>query len=235
MIGEAPGDASSSHDAGQSAPGPALVIATGNAHKLGELRALLPEQRLLGLDAFGPQVEVVEDAPDFVGNAILKALAGHRHTGEICLADDSGLSVVALGGAPGVHSARWVAGSDRDRLDALLVRMAGQADRRAWFTCAIAVAGLPPAFQAEYTCPPDLRWLEGCLLAEGRVDGALTEAPSGQGGFGYDPIFELPDGRTASQLDAAEKNRVSHRGLAVAAIRPALAAWRQWDAIRNAR
>lgn len=212
-----------------SAGGPAaLVIATGNAHKLGELRQLLPGQALLGLDAFAPMGEVVEDAPDFVGNAILKARAGQAHTGHVCLADDSGISVAALNGEPGVRSARWVAGSDRDRLDALLARMAGQGDRRAWFTCAIAVAGLPAGFREAYVCPPELRWVGGCLIAEGRVDGALTEAPSGEGGFGYDPIFRLPDGRTAGELSEAEKHQISHRGRAVAAIRPALAAWRSW-------
>jgi XTP/dITP diphosphohydrolase len=219
----------------ESAAEPALLIATGNAHKLGELRQLLPDQPLVGLDAFAPMGEVVEDAPDFAGNAILKARAGLAHTGQICLADDSGISVAALDGAPGVHSARWVPGSDRDRLDALLTRMEGQGDRRAWFTCVIAIAGLPAGFRDAFPTPAGLRWVDDCLLSEGRVDGELALAASGSGGFGYDPIFRLPDGRTAGELSEAEKHQISHRGLAVAGIRPALAAWRAWTQAANTR
>lgn len=218
---------------GEPTPGAAdararWVVASGNAHKIDELRALLPEVALLGLGAFPPMAEPVEDAPDFVGNALIKARAVWAHTGAPSLADDSGISVAALGGAPGVHSARWVPGTDRDRLEALLARMAGVADRHAWFTCAVAVAGLPASLRAAPipTEAAGLRWHGDCLVALGRVDGVLAEAAAGAGGFGYDPIFRLPDGRTLGEVSAAEKHRISHRARAIEPLRQALAAWR---------
>lgn len=197
-----------------------LVICTGNAHKLGEYRGLLPGVSLTSLAEFPSMGEIVEDAPDFVGNAIIKARAGYAHTGLPTLADDSGIGVAALGWAPGVRSARYAPGSDRDRLEALLAATAEATDRRARFDCVIAVAGLPPRV-ADATASP-LEWRDGCLIARGRVEGRLTRAPRGAGGFGYDPIFALPDGRTAAELSAAEKHAISHRGRASRALAPFL-------------
>lgn len=195
-----------------------LVVATGNAHKLGEFRELLPGLPLASLADFPPMPEVIEDAPDFAGNAVLKARAAHAHTGLPCLADDSGIEVAALGWAPGVRSARYVEGSDRDRLEALLAATADATDRRARFTAVIAVAGLPKGA----ALPPGAWWRDGCVCTRGVVEGALTRAPRGADGFGYDPIFALPDGRTTAELAADEKHAVSHRGRAARAIEPLL-------------
>lgn len=197
----------------------ALVIATGNAHKLDEYRDLLPGVPLASLADFPPALPVDETAPDFAGNAILKARAAAAHTGHPALADDSGLEVAALAGAPGVHSARYAPGTDRDRYEKLLTALAHATDRRARFVCLIAVAGLPD----DLPLPEGLERRDGCILARGTVTGAITEAPRGAHGFGYDPIFELPSGRTAAELDAAEKHAISHRGHAARAIAPLLA------------
>ena len=198
----------------------ALLIATGNAHKLEEYGELLPGIPLCSLAEFPLAPEVVEDAPDFTGNAILKAAAAHAHTGRPALADDSGIEVAALGWAPGIRSARYVPGTDRDRLFALLAAMADHADRRARFTAVIAIAGLP----ADCPLPEGLSRRDGCVIARGVVEGVLTRAPRGAQGFGYDPIFELPSGRTTAELPAAEKHAVSHRGRAARAVLPVLQA-----------
>lgn len=208
---------------------PALVIATGNAHKLDEYRALLPGIPLTSLADHPPLPEVEETEPDFAGNAILKARAAAAHTGLPTLADDSGLEVAALHGAPGVRSARYATGTDRDRYQKLLAALADTQDRRARFVCAIAIAGLPPQFLAELRAelraspPVALQIRDDCLIAHGTVEGTLTRAPRGAHGFGYDPIFELPGGRTAAELDADEKHARSHRGHAARAIAPLLA------------
>ncbi|MCA9547762.1 MAG: non-canonical purine NTP pyrophosphatase [Myxococcales bacterium] len=201
-----------------------LLIATGNPHKLDEFRALLPGLPLVGLDDFPPGPEVIESAPDFAGNAIIKAVAAYEHTGLISLADDSGIAVDALDGAPGVLSARYAPGSDRDRLNALLAAMADYpeaAERTARFVCVIAIAGLP----ADLPLPEGLSRRDGCVIGRGVVEGTLTHGPRGEGGFGYDPIFELPDGRTSAELTAREKHAVSHRGRAARAVAPLLSAF----------
>lgn len=203
------------------------VLASRNPHKVREFGLLLEGAPLLGLGDFPAAPDVVEDAPDFVGNARLKAEAAWRHTGHISLADDSGLGVVALGGEPGVRSARWVAGSDADRVAALLARMAEVTDRRAYFVCALVVAGLPAAFRAAHPQGGERwAWRGDCAVASGRLEGTLAQAPVGQGGFGYDPIFRLADGRTVGQLSAPEKAQISHRALAAQAILPLMRAWR---------
>ncbi len=198
-----------------------LVIATGNAHKLDEYRALLPGLPLVGLAGFPPAPEPVEDAPDFVGNALIKARAGAARTGWPTLADDSGIGVAALGWAPGVRSARYAPGTDRDRLEALLAATADADDRRARFTCAIAVAGLPAGALAG-PLPTGVERRGDCLVAVGLVEGRLTRGPRGEGGFGYDAIFALPDGRTAAEVPPGEKHAVSHRGRASRVIAPVL-------------
>lgn len=200
-----------------------LVVATGNRHKLEELRSLLPGLPLVGLDAFPGAPEPVEDAPDFAGNAIIKARAAHAHTGLPALADDSGIEVAALGWGPGVRSARYVPGTDADRRRALLRAVGDATDRRARFVCVIAVAGLPD----DAPLPPGLERRNGCVLARGVVEGEIAREERGAGGFGYDPIFELPpdaDGRrrTTAELSAAEKHAVSHRGHAARALLPLL-------------
>jgi XTP/dITP diphosphohydrolase len=209
-----------------------LVVATGNAHKVSELRALLPRVPLVGLDAFAPWTPPHEDAPDFVGNACIKALAGFAHTGLPCLADDSGLSVDALGGAPGVHSARYVEGSDADRRVALLRALTAVTRpeaRTGRFTCVLAVAGLP----LHTALPAGLEVFQGCVVATGTCEGLILFEDHGAHGFGYDALFAplevpaRPDGRpsTFGELDAATKNALSHRGRAVARLAPFLNAW----------
>ncbi len=201
-----------------------LVIATGNAHKIGELRDLLPGIPLVGLDAFPSMAAPDETAPDYEGNAIIKARAAYAHTGVPSLADDSGLEVDGLGGAPGIHSARYAAGTDADRRRALLANLAArgaEASREARFVCVIAVAGLPdlPAFGG-------LLRVDGCVVVRGVSPGRIVDSERGGGGFGYDPLFEVPAlGRTFAELTAAEKHMLSHRGRAAAALLPSLHAF----------
>ena len=178
-----------------------LFVATHNAHKVGEIAAILPEWEIVPDDPAG----VVEDAPDFAGNALIKVRAiAPRHRGEWCLADDSGLEVAALGGAPGVHSARYAGEpANTPANNALLLKnLAGIADRRARFTCAIALVA-PDG--AEH-------------VVEGHCPGRISERPSGTDGFGYDPLF-VPDGfdQSFAELSPDEKNAISHRGRALAA------------------
>ncbi|MEO8812046.1 MAG: non-canonical purine NTP pyrophosphatase [Caulobacteraceae bacterium] len=192
-------------------PGARLVAATHNDGKARELAALfegrfeIVSARSLGLG------EPDEPETTFVGNAVVKARTAASASGLIAVADDSGLCVAALDGAPGVHSARW-AGPTRDfaRAMALVERRlaeAGAEDFSAWFVCALAVA-----------------WPGGPVVAvEGRVDGSLVFPPRGEQGFGYDPIF-LPQGggETFGEMDPAAKDAVSHRARAFAALEAAL-------------
>ncbi len=197
-----------------------LLVATGNAHKLSEFGELLPGIPLVGLDAFPPAPEPVEDAPDFAGNAILKARAAFERTGAPTLADDSGIEVAALGWGPGIHSARYVPGTDADRRAALLRNVGDAEDRRARFVCVIAVAGLPEGLPL----PGGLERRDGCVLARGVVEGEIGFEERGANGFGYDPLFVLPSGRTTAELSSEEKHAVSHRGRAARAILPVLRA-----------
>ena len=177
-----------------------LFVATHNAHKLREIGQILPGFEVVADDPEG----VEETAPDFIGNALIKvrSIAG-RHRGDWCMADDSGLEVQALGGAPGVRSARYAGEpSDTPRNNALLLKnLSGVSDRRANFTCAIALVG------------PD--GAERTVV--GKCFGRIAAAPSGAEGFGYDPLF-VPDGHEKSfaELTATEKNAISHRGRALA-------------------
>jgi len=192
-----------------------LLFATSNPHKLEEVRAVLAAARVSveGLDALDEvPPEPVEDGATFRENARIKALAYAAATGRRCLADDSRLEVDALGGAPGVHSARYAGvGSTRDERDRannakLLGALAGRADheRSARFVCCMCLAD------------PD-----GMVLAESRgtLEGRIAEAPRGDHGFGYDPLLDLPgEGRTAAELTPDEKNARSHRGEAARAL-----------------
>ncbi len=183
-----------------------LYVATHNAHKLREIAEILPGFEIIADDPDG----VEENAPGFAGNALLKVRAiAARHRGEWCMADDSGLEVAALGGAPGVRSARYAGEpSDTERNNALLLEnLEGVADRRANFTCSIAL--VDPSGREH--------------SAEGKCFGSIALAPSGAKGFGYDPLF-IPDGETRSfaELSAGEKNAISHRGRALAAAKAAI-------------
>ena len=179
-----------------------IVVATRNDHKLRELAELLPDLRLSPLPE-GVELPP-EDGESFADNALIKARAAHTSGGRPAIADDSGIEAAALGGRPGVRSARYAGegASDEENLEKLL-REVGEAgdDRRVSYVCVLAYVNAAGD--------------EG--LFEGRCDGTLAEQPRGEGGFGYDPAFlpaEGPRGRTMAELSPAEKNAISHRGRA---------------------
>ncbi len=180
-----------------------LLIVTDNPGKMREYRALLASLpvRLRFPADLGYPIKVQEDGATYAENAARKALAGMQASGLLSLADDSGLEVDALGGEPGVRSARYTPGSDADRIAALLAKLEGVPweQRTARFRCCIAIA----TPQGElYT-------------AEGTCEGIIATAPAGTGGFGYDPIFYLTEfGCTMAQLPPEVKNRISHRARA---------------------
>ncbi|MFU8886087.1 MAG: RdgB/HAM1 family non-canonical purine NTP pyrophosphatase [Cyanobacteriota bacterium] len=183
-----------------------LVIASGNAGKVREFGHLLAD---LGLE-IRPQpegLEVEETGDTFAENARLKASAVARASGCWALADDSGLSVSALGGAPGVHSARYAA-TDAARIERLLRELAGAGDRSARFTAALAVADPSGTIRLE---------------VEGVCPGVILEESRGTGGFGYDPVFFVPEaGLTYAEMDKQLKERIGHRGQAFARLAPQL-------------
>ncbi|MEW2138955.1 RdgB/HAM1 family non-canonical purine NTP pyrophosphatase [Streptomyces sp. NPDC005409] len=194
-----------------------LILATRNAGKIAELHAILsaaglPHQ-LVGADAYPEIPDVKETGVTFAENALLKAHALARATGLPAVADDSGLCVDVMNGAPGIFSARWAGahGDDKANLDLLLAQLAdiGPEHRGAHFFCAAALA-LPDGTER---------------VVEGRLLGTLRHAPSGTGGFGYDPILQpLGETRTCAELTPAEKNAISHRGQAFRALVPFIAA-----------
>jgi XTP/dITP diphosphohydrolase len=181
-----------------------LILATGNRHKLREMRALLPE---LELEELPQEVRLPpEDGDSFATIALAKARAVHAATGRATVADDSGIEAVGLGGRPGIHSARYggKGATDRENLDKLLREVTAVGEERgAAYVCALALV--------------DEDGTEH--LFEARCEGQLIDEPRGEGGFGYDPAF-VPDdtgpgdSRTMSELSAAEKNEISHRGRA---------------------
>jgi len=195
-----------------------LVFATRNPGKLSELRQLLSElggaiEVLSASDLALP--DVVEDADTFAGNAAKKALSASRETGLPALADDSGLEVDALGGAPGVHSARYAGPEQDDRRnnDKLLAAMARVPPQRraARFRSALALADTAGALG------------QRVLTSEGACEGLILEAPRGTGGFGYDPLFFAPElGMTFAEAGIGPKNHLSHRARAMRAMRPQL-------------
>ena len=192
-------------------PGAKLVVATHNPGKARELAEILENRFQLVTAGELGLAEPEETEASFVGNALLKARSAAQASGLAALADDSGLSVAALEGAPGVHSARW-AGPGRDFAAAMQkveerLQETGSEDLAAWFTCALALA-----------------WPDGpAVVVEGRVDGTLSFPPRGTRGFGYDPIF-TPEGRdqTFGEMDPAEKDAMSHRARAFAKLKAAL-------------
>jgi XTP/dITP diphosphohydrolase len=188
-----------------------LLVATRNAGKLREVRARVQGLEVVSLDDVAPMPEVEETEDTLEGNARLKALAGARGTGLWTVSDDSGLFVDALGGAPGVRSARYIPGTDADRNEALLRAMEGvpDAERGAAFRCVLALAS--PGGEVRF--------------AQGECRGSVLRAPRGTGGFGYDPVFLVAElGRTMAELELAEKGRISHRARALDALEPLLRA-----------
>lgn len=191
-----------------------MLVATRNRKKLAEILAILdlPEMELLSIDDFsGDLPEVEEDGDTFAANAIKKAVTLARCSNLLTLADDSGLEVDALDGAPGVYSARYAGEPCNDAANnhKLLEVLAGVDNRRARFRCVIALA-LPDGRTA---------------TVEGFCEGCIAPGPSGSGGFGYDPLF-IPEGytHTFAELGGDVKHRISHRG---AALRAAVTAWRR--------
>jgi XTP/dITP diphosphohydrolase len=192
-----------------------LILATRNPGKITELRAILAEaglpHELVGTDAYPDVPDVKETGVTFAENALLKAHSLARATGLPAVADDSGLCVDVLGGAPGIFSARWAGrhGDDEANLRLLLAQLADIADehRAAHFACAAALA-LPDGTER---------------VVEGRLPGVLRREPAGTGGFGYDPILQ-PEGesRTCAELTPEEKNAISHRGKAFRALVPVI-------------
>lgn len=184
-----------------------LIIASNNAHKLEEIRAILGStfDEILSLREAGIVHETVEDGKTFAENALKKAREITELTGCCALADDSGLCVDALNGAPGLYSARFsgVHGDDAANIRLLLEKLSGVTERDAHFCCCMALTR------------PDGSVVE----AEGRFYGQIAEKPAGEGGFGYDPVFYLPEyGLTVAQLGTEVKNRISHRHAALAAL-----------------
>lgn len=193
-----------------------VVVATHNAHKVAELQrilgAVLPELELLPYDGPAP----VEDGDTFAANALIKARAAAAHTGLPAIADDSGVSVDALSGAPGIDSAHYSGQrDDAANLQLVLTNLGQQSNRAAHFTCAAALVD-----------PLDV---DGGVAFEhvelGMWHGTIALEPAGVGGFGYDPIF-IPTGMpvTSAEISPDEKNAISHRGLAFAALARVLAA-----------
>jgi XTP/dITP diphosphohydrolase len=187
-----------------------LVLATHNSHKVEELRKILGP-RLDGIDLIGYDgPEPIEDGDTFEANALIKARAAAKHTGLAAIADDSGISVDALGGAPGIHSARYAGTrNDHDNLALLLENLGDSEDRAAQFSCAAALV-VPAA--------------DGIVFEHVEVGiwpGTVKREAAGGGGFGYDPIFQ-PSGMTisAAELRADQKNSISHRALAFGQIMP---------------
>jgi XTP/dITP diphosphohydrolase len=238
-----------------------MLIVTRNQHKFEEFQRLAPHISWRTLGAWerhherAPS-EIIEDADTFAGNAILKAEAGHRLTGEVTIADDSGLCVDALEGRPGIYSARYVDGTDRDRYLALLEELSEVCleERGAFFHCALAICGLNTqrlSALEEHLSTLETRVdqhdadsgarelsgqhsrldahysiLNGSFIVEARCYGRIATRPSGGAGFGYDPVFELQDGRSFASISGVEKDQISHRGQALRAL---MKIWKIFD------
>lgn len=188
---------------------PLLVVATSNPGKLEEMQAYLGDPALANwqLQLKPAELEIDETGVTFLENACLKASQVAEALGEWAIADDSGLSVKALDGVPGIYSARYAA-TDEARIQRLLTELADIADRQAYFTCAIAVARPDGSI---------------ALQTEGICVGEILHSAQGKGGFGYDPIFYVPEHQmTFAEMSPELKNRVSHRGKAFQALIPQL-------------
>jgi len=193
-----------------------LLLATTNEHKLNEFRVIFRDLpfTLLSLRDLQIDLDVEETGTTFAENAILKARTYAQMADMLALADDSGLEIDALGGAPGIYSARFAGRettySERFRLLFARLQDMPLSERTARFRCAIALAE-----PSGYT-----------RVVEGAIEGLITDPPRGENGFGYDPIFLVPEfGKTTAELAPAEKNRISHRGRAAEAARRLLENW----------
>ncbi|MCB9481122.1 MAG: XTP/dITP diphosphatase [Desulfobacteraceae bacterium] len=185
-----------------------IVLATKNQGKKKEMAKLLEGYpvKIMTLEDFGPIPEIIEDGETFDDNAYKKASLTARYLGFPALSDDSGLVVKALGGRPGVHSARYAGenATDEENVKKLLNEMNGIEERDAFFECVISIA-VP-------TGP--------ALTYEGKCEGFITREPKGEGGFGYDPVFFYPEfNKTFAELSMDEKSEVSHRGRALGEIK----------------
>jgi XTP/dITP diphosphohydrolase len=195
-----------------------LVLATRNAHKLREFEPLMRPDTVVPLPH---HVELPPETADtFAGNALGKARAAAEATGEVAIADDSGIESYALGGRPGVYSARFAGedASDEENLSKLLREVPSDGDRRVAYVCALA-----------YVHPDGEEH-----VVEGRCEGELTTEPRGDGGFGYDPAFvpaDRDDGRTMAELTPEEKDAISHRGRAARSLREWLDRDRRREAV----
>ena len=183
-----------------------LVVATGNSGKLEEMKAYLLELNL-ELQLKPEEIEVEETGETFIENACLKASEVAKATGQWAIADDSGLTVDALNGAPGVYSARYGT-TDRDRIDRVLRELGDSTNRKAAFVCAIAIARPDGSI---------------AINLEGICPGKILHTPQGDGGFGYDPIFYVPaEQKTFAQMSPEQKQVISHRGQAFKVLLPQL-------------
>lgn len=200
---------------------PRVVLATRNPHKVVELREILAdlvagtgidvERTVVSIADISDAPDVVESGVTFAENSLLKARAACVATGLPALADDSGLAVDVLGGSPGVFSARWSGGAgDAANVQLLLAQL----------------SDVPEAYRgAAFVCAATLVTPQGDeFVAHGRLAGVLEHAPRGNGGFGYDPILRVDDTRTLAELNASEKNAISHRGQALRALAPRVVA-----------
>jgi XTP/dITP diphosphohydrolase len=177
-----------------------LVVSTGNIGKLKEMQAYLADTGW-SLSLKPPELEIEETGTTFSANAILKAQATALATGKWSIADDSGLEVATLQGAPGIYSARYAA-TDPERIARILAELQGCTDRQARFVCAVAIARPDGQIADQF---------------EGICDGEILLAPTGSGGFGYDPIFYVPSvGLSFAEMPPAVKKQISHRGRALA-------------------
>lgn len=187
---------------------PDIVFATNNNHKLSELRAIVGDSlRVLSLADIGCTDDIPETGATLEENSMIKARWVKDRYGYDCIADDTGLEVEALGGAPGVHSARYAPGQGHDsqaNMKLLLKNLEGVSDRRARFRTVITL----------------ITDADGCRVVDGTVNGTIATEPRGENGFGYDPVF-IPDeagSLSFAQMDGEAKNRISHRGRATRAL-----------------
>jgi XTP/dITP diphosphohydrolase len=193
-----------------------ILLASGNRHKLREIEQVLAPAHIVLPDDLGIEFSFEETGETFISNALGKALHLNRISGRPALADDSGLVVPALGGDPGVRSARYGDSkdgpplTDRDRYELLLQNLAGIEDRRAMFVCCMVFVVSEQRFS----------------VVQETFDGEIAQLPSGEGGFGYDPVFYVPnEGVTVAQLPADRKNDISHRGKALSRLKPIIAGY----------
>ncbi len=197
-----------------------IVVATGNVDKMREIREILKDfcDKIVSIKDEGLKVDIDENAETFEGNALIKARAVWEQTGEVVIADDSGLVVDALNGEPGVHSARFMGenASYHDKNMRIIKRLEGvkDEDRTARFVCCAAVI-FPDGSEK---------------TVRGVMEGRIGYEEKGKNGFGYDPIFFLPEyGKTSAQIEPEEKNAISHRGQAFRAVRAEIEAYADPD------